>query len=79
MAQFEPDLVQLNNLPDKEEVPAIDPEGNSMGDQRRDRLNVEFGVFGDGPWVYDKGKAEILFDRFVKWVAGSVYWQVILN
>ena len=72
MAQIQADLVQLKNLPDKDEVPANDPEGNSMGDHRRDIHNVLFGVFGDDPRFYDHDKAKILFNNIVEWVAESV-------
>jgi len=72
LAQIKPDLVQLQNLPNKEDVPANDPEGNSMGDHRRDIHNVLFGIFGDDPRYYDNDKAEILFKNIVEWVAESV-------
>ena len=72
MSQIQPILVQLKNLPDKDEVPANDPEGNSMGAHRRDKHNVLFGVFGDDPRCYDNEMAEILVDNLVEWVAESV-------
>ncbi|MBU3025267.1 creatininase family protein [Zobellia galactanivorans] len=72
LAQIKPGLVRLENLPDKDVEPANDPEGNSMGDHRRDRNNVLFGVFGDDPRFYDKDEAETLFDTIVEWVAEIV-------
>jgi len=72
LAQIMPDLIRLQNLPDKDDAPANDPEGNSMGDHRRDRHNVLFGIFGDDPRYYDSGQAEIMFNNIVDWVAESV-------
>lgn len=68
LSQLQPDLVQLNNLPNKEEVPANDFNGNSKGDHRRDPNNVLFGVFGDDPRNYEEKKAKEILQKIINWL-----------
>ena len=68
LAQLHPEMVTLENLPTKEEVPANDLEGNSKGNQRRDPNNVLFGVFGDDPRDYQEEQAKTILKEIINWV-----------
>ncbi len=68
LSVLHPELVQLNNLPDKDLEPANDPEGDSWGVHRRDPNNVLFGILGDDPRAWDESKAKELYDTILKWL-----------
>jgi creatinine amidohydrolase len=63
-----PELVNLNNLPDKDSHPANDPGGDSWGVHRRDPNNVLFGILGDDPRKWEKGRALELFETVQAWL-----------
>ena len=63
-----PELVQLNNLPDKNSNPANDPEGDSWGVHRRDPNNVLFGILGDDPRMWEEQQAKELFKTVLAWL-----------
>ena len=63
-----PELVQINNLPDMDTHPANDPEGDSWGVHRRDPKNVLFGILGDDPRFLDESRAKELFDSILSWL-----------
>ena len=68
LSQLHPELVNLDNLPSKEEVPANDLEGNSKGNHRRDPSNVLFGIFGDDPRNFKEEQAKELMEEITNWV-----------
>ena len=72
LAQLEPQLVDIDKLPNKDEHPANDPDGNSWGDHRRDPDNVLFGILGDDPRHYDEEQAKKLLDTLTEWMVGLV-------
>lgn len=70
--ELHPSLVRLNRLPDVDEHPADDPDGNSWGDHRRDPANVLFGILGDDPRHYNKKNGKDLFDTVLTWFVSKV-------
>ena len=63
LAQLQPELVKLDNLPQKDISTANDVEGNSYGDHHRDPDNVMFGVLGEDPRNYSEQKAKIIIHK----------------
>ena len=72
LTQLHSDLVHLDKLPDLQNHPANDPEGDSWGVHRRDPDNVLFGILGDDPRLYEEGKARILIDVIYNWLKEQV-------
>ena len=68
LAQLHPEMINLDNLPTKEDVPANDLDGNSKGNHRRDPNNVLFGVFGDDPRDYQEEQAKRILKEIINWV-----------
>ena len=68
LTRLHPELVQLNNLPDKDEYPANDPEGDSWGEHRRDPRNILFGILGDDPRMWEESRAKELYDSILSWL-----------
>lgn len=72
LAKLEPELVSLEKLPDLDENPANDPDGDSWGDHRRDPDDVLFGILGDDPRHYDADQAEELLSTLTNWLVELV-------
>ena len=68
LSVLHPELVHLNNLPDKDVEPANDPHGDSWGAHRRDPKNVLFGILGDDPRAWDESRAKELYDSILSWL-----------
>ncbi len=72
LAQLHPDLVQLDRLPDINQHPAADPDGDSWGIHRRDPDNVLFGILGDDPRAYDPLQGAKLLETLLDWLVSEV-------
>ncbi|RTE54096.1 creatininase family protein [Arenibacter aquaticus] len=72
LAEIDPNLVKLENLPPIDTYPANDPDGNSKGDHRRDPNNILFGIFGDDPRHYDKLTGKVIVNKIVDWLIQSI-------
>jgi creatinine amidohydrolase len=49
LSHFQPETIDLTQLPPLEEAPAIDPDGDPYGLHRHDPEHVLWGVFGPDP------------------------------
>lgn len=72
LTELHPDLVKLENLPDKDIFAANDVNENSKGDHRRNPDNVLFGIFGDDPRDCDKSKSKIITQKIIDWLIQTI-------
>jgi creatinine amidohydrolase len=58
LSRFQPDTIDMSQLPSIEDAPAEDPEGDPYGLHRHDPEHVLWGVFGPDPRNYKPEAAE---------------------
>lgn len=63
LSRFQPNTVDIGQLPSLQEAPAEDPDGDPYGIHRHDPEHVLWGVFGPDPRNFDPGAAEGLAFR----------------
>ena len=68
LSQLQPELINLDNLPNIKEAPANDIDNNSKGNHRRDPDNILFGIFGDDPRNYEENKAKKILQKIINWL-----------
>ncbi|MEW1931317.1 creatininase family protein [Rhodococcus sp. NPDC079359] len=67
-----PDLVHLERLPSIAERPAIDRDGDSMGNQRHNRTHPLWGIFGPDPRTMDADESRAVRSALVTWMCDEV-------
>jgi creatinine amidohydrolase len=67
-----PELVHTERLPDRNEHPSVDPDGNPAGSHRHDPNHPLWGVFGPDPRDLDGAKAHELAEAMTEWLVGLV-------
>lgn len=72
LAALEPGLWDIGRLPDINEYPANDPEGNAWSPARHDKSHALYGIFGEDPRNYDEKRAKELLDYTINWLTSTV-------
>jgi creatinine amidohydrolase len=69
LAAMHPELVHIEKLPDLDEHPSIDVDGNPFGPQRHQDSHALWGVFGPDPRSIDFDLGPVLLESMVLWLA----------
>ena len=72
LSALHPELIRLDRLPSKADVPAPDPEGAVGWEHRHGPSHPLWGVMGPDPRSYDPAEAAGLLEQVVSWTARQV-------
>lgn len=71
LAAIHQDLVNIDKLPDPQQNPSIDPEGNLFGSHRHSEEHPLWGIFGTDPRGKALNEAPALLAEFAEWLASK--------
>lgn len=72
LSHFEPDTVDIEQLPNVAEFPAVDPDGDAYGLHRHDPSHVLWGIFGPDPRNFKPEAAKELVQKISDQIGSAV-------